>query len=75
MTWAGPRALAAAYRAGTGRPAPTAVSARYSVLTKVAWAMLVAGLVALVESVLVKELQESGTAPEGTEVAVAGLNQ
>lgn len=77
MTWAGPRALAAAYRAGTGRPAPTASSARYSVLAKVAWALAVAGLVALAESLLVKELQELGTAHASPEVAasMAGLEQ
>lgn len=58
VTWAGPRALAAAYKAGTGRRAPTITSARYSVLSKVAWAMAVAGLVALAEAMIFRTIAQ-----------------
>jgi hypothetical protein len=58
VTWAGPRVLGAAYRAGTGRRAPTVTSARYSVLSKVAWAMAVAGLVALTEALIFQTIRE-----------------
>lgn len=58
VTWAGPRVLGAAYRAGTGRRAPSITSARYSTLSKVAWAMAVAGLVALTEAMIFKTIRE-----------------
>lgn len=58
VTWAGPRLLGAAYRAGTGRGAPTITSTRYSTLSKVAWSMAVAGVVALAEAVILNAIRE-----------------
>lgn len=56
VTWAGPRVLGAAYRAGTGRTPPTIRSSRYSVLSRVAWSMAVAGLVALTEALILQAI-------------------
>lgn len=58
ITWIGPRALARAYQARTGRPAPTVASQRGSIASTVAWAMTVAGVVALVESLVIRALAD-----------------
>jgi len=58
VTWAGPRVLGAAYRAGTGRGAPTITSTRYSTLSKVVWSMAVAGAVALAEAVILNAIRD-----------------
>ncbi len=61
VTWAGPRVLGAAYRARTGRRAPTITSTRYSTLSKVVWSMAVAGVVALAEAVILDAIRDLDT--------------
>lgn len=66
VTWTGPRLLGAAYRAVTGRRAPTITSTRYSTLSKVVWAMAVAGVVALAEAVILNAVRDlESEAPDG----------
>ena len=65
VTWVGPRVLGAAYRASTGRVAPTISSARYSLVSRVAWAMAVAGLVALTEALIFRTIRNLDTRMNG----------
>jgi hypothetical protein len=63
VTWGAPRVLGAAYQAGTGRRAPSITSTRYSLLAKVAWAMAVAGLVAVTQAVIFQTIEDTEVEP------------
>lgn len=57
-TWAVRKALIKGFEAGTGRPAPVIHSREASVAAKIAWAATLAGVIALVEIVVWKVLDD-----------------